>query len=251
MKVRPFVPTERDISILEDCYRNHVMSFSQIHNRHFRGRAKQTVNNRLSRLSKVGLLKRHRTGLIVLPGTSQGVGAVFQVTRSAIRKLQSEFPNHRYREAPMTFSHYSLCHDLLLNEAAWMLKKRFESVSVVNTKASRMNSVRKIPDAVLSDKCCSIALEMELTSKSEHRYREIIRAYQLERSFTSVLYIVANREIEMKLIRIISGRKLQSGLPPPSTGRFYIVSLKTLFSDPINSPITNGKQHLKLGVKVA
>ena len=42
-----FIPTERDLGILNDLYSQTVMSFSQIQKHHFRDNSITTVSNRL------------------------------------------------------------------------------------------------------------------------------------------------------------------------------------------------------------
>ncbi len=63
--VNGIILTTRDTSLLYDCYQNVVVSFSQIHARHFVKIAKQTVSNRLTKLIKSGFIERHRVGLYI------------------------------------------------------------------------------------------------------------------------------------------------------------------------------------------
>ena len=50
-----------------------------------------------------------------------------------------------------------------------------------------------------------MALELELTAKSEMRYREIILSYRTSSEFDSVLYVVKELSIQKKIGGLITG----------------------------------------------
>jgi hypothetical protein len=88
--------------------------------------------------------------------------------------------------------------------------------------------------------------ELELTAKSERRYREIILQYRLHPLFPKVLYIVSGAAIQEKIAYEITNQKRIPGLPVPSTGKFYFVTLSALLVDPMAAPISNGSEDLSL-----
>ena len=65
----------------------------------------------------------------------------------------------------------------------------------------------RIPDAVLIDPRNNkkIALELELTAKSEMRYRDIILSYRTSNEFDCVLYVVKDESIQNKIGGLITG----------------------------------------------
>lgn len=50
-----------------------------------------------------------------------------------------------------------------------------------------------------------MALEIELTAKSEMRYRDIILSYRTSSEFKKVLYVVKDKSIQRKLGGLITG----------------------------------------------
>ena len=74
-------------------------------------------------------------------------------------------------------------------------------VGIDHTKADR------IPDAVIfgEDGTIKSAIELELTSKSETRYRQIIVSYRLSPYYREVLYYVGNQSIKNKIEYAITG----------------------------------------------
>jgi hypothetical protein len=102
---------------------------------------------------------------------------------------------------PVTLNLSCLYHDLLLTDVLRVFKS-----SWIATKPVKENTNR-IPDAVLVDPRTNkkMALELELTSKSEMRYREIILSYRSSSEFESVLYVVKDEAIQKKIGGLITG----------------------------------------------
>ncbi|MCK6597221.1 MAG: hypothetical protein L6Q37_02560, partial [Bdellovibrionaceae bacterium] len=79
------------------------------------------------------------------------------------------------------------------------------------------------PDAILSDTNgkLTIALELELTAKSERRYRELILKYRLAKDFESVIYVTSSEVIRNKIQNILGTAGMVS--------KFQFLSLDTIF----------------------
>ncbi len=242
--VRGLIVTERDAKLLHDLHSHTTLSFSQIHKRHFQSVAKQTVNNRITKLVNAGLIRRCRVGIVVYQMRSQEIGSVFQITRNGIRFLKMRFAQEEFRDEPVRLNTMSLSHDLLLTECMSALRLRFPQARLVHGRLWQgMESDRtRLPDAVLElpDSGERVAIELELTAKSERRYLEIVNQYRLQNLYSKVLYIVSQSSIAEKLRYQITGMKMQPGLPERSTGRFYFVELNSLLTTPTTSPIRNG-----------
>ena len=240
--------TDRDKAILGDCYRHTVISFGQIHKRHFMGNAKATVHNRLTELLHRGLVTKSRVGALAHPGGKNNVGVVYQISRQGIRALNETHPDGGLRQDPLRLSLYSLPHDLLLNEVVWALERRYPQTSFRHGRLITDPDAKRVPDAEFTLGSDRIAVELELTAKSEKRYREIVWQYLLSPIFTKIVYVASDR-IRDKISEQIAGRKTLPGLPRPTTGKFYFVELSALLNYPTQTLITNGEETLKVEVK--
>lgn len=235
--------TERDIGIVRDCYQKAVISFSQLHKWHFAQKSIPTVCNRLNILVRAGILRKTRVGLPLLLGRSE-VGVVYETTRKGQKVLQDLFPDETIREEPKRLNTSTLTHDLKLNEALSALQIRYPDRKFLHGRlftSEHIHNKKRLPDAVILDHLGKpiIAIELELTSKSEKRYREIILQYRLSSQFEKVLYITAGSAMSDKIKRHITNQKVIPGLLKPATGKFYFVTLSDLLRDPSGAIISN------------
>ncbi len=218
--------------MLLDCYRNVQLSFGQIHARHFAGRARPTVANRIGTLRRRGLLVVHRLGAVIYQGGRVAVGAVYHVTKRGMQLLQALYPQVTFRERPALVNNASLIHDLILTEVLTALASRSPSNRITHGRLLDVpeGQRRRMPDAVMEapDGGGQIAIELELTAKSERRYRSIVFQYRTDPKYQTVLYVVAGRAIEAKVRRIIAGRRMIPGLPVPDAGKFEFLTLGSL-----------------------
>ena len=76
-----------------------------------------------------------------------------------------------------------------------------------------------------------IALELELTAKSEKRYRELILKYRLSKDFNKVLYVTNQRQIETKIKSLLG-----TGLV---NEKFKFLTLTDVFNPRPNLTINN------------
>ena len=73
-----------------------------------------------------------------------------------------------------------------------------------------------------------MALEIELTAKSEMRYREIILSYRTSAEFDSVLYVVKDISIQKKIGGLIIGFNGRYELSD-DTDKFKFMTLNQIF----------------------
>lgn len=239
--------TGRDQDIVEDCYRQTVLSFAQMRDRHFPGKAITTISNRLGQLCRGGFLRRTRVTLPRYDG-SGGVGIVYQVTRPGLEYLARLHPNEVISKQLLPLNLNQLGHDLLLNDTMKVLKKRFPGQRMVHGAHFQRSHPggKRYPDAVLvgHSGVSQIAVELELTAKSENRYRAIVLEYQIHSRFSKVLYVVSGSTIQEKIQYQITQAKNLPGLGPSPTGKFYFTTLRDLLANPMQTPITNGRDSL-------
>ncbi|MGZ6310407.1 MAG: replication-relaxation family protein [Bdellovibrionota bacterium] len=235
--------TERDSRILRGCYENGVLSFSQIRRRYFEGRANSTLCNRLSRLKGIGLLRSYRMGQVLYQGSPQAIGTVYEISKAGIRTLEQIDPKTNYREEPIPINHAALTHDLLLSDVSEAFKRRWSGAEITNGKLLKSSGLigARLPDAVLEvpDAPGKIAVELELTAKSERRYREIILGYRLSQDYPLVLYVTGKDPIREKIEATLDQKRIP-GLPKGSTGKFYFADLNSLIADPCRARMDNG-----------
>lgn len=236
--------TARDIDIVRECYSRAVVSFSQLHKWHFKDKAIATVSNRLSQLTRAGIIRKTRVGLPLLLSKKSEVGVIFEATSKGQKLLQELLQSDSIRKEPQRINLYTLKHDLALNEALVALEGRYPGIKFMHGRLlsnEQLPNKKRLPDAVIVDHLEKpfIAIELELTAKSEKRYREIILQYRLNSQFQRVLYITAGKTISDKIKRHITNQKVIPGLLKPATGKFYFVSLSDILSDPFGAKISN------------
>ena len=240
--------SKRDLLLLESLYANVFLSFYQIRDLHFKGLAKPTVYNRLSKLIKAGFVKTSRVNLRAYHKENSDVGVIYQITKKGLNMIRLCSSGKTFKAEPMPVNTSSLYHDLALTDVIKAFEGGLRCQSVVNTKvtpSSRFGDSR-IPDAIItaskpdSNLKSSWALELELTAKSEKRYRDIILNYKLN-DYEKIIYVVLNDGIAKKVGASVSGFGHNHKLGD-STGKFYFVKLADLFTG--EATITNGKENI-------
>lgn len=235
--------TPRDTFILKDLYNSTVLSLFQIRNKHFANLSKPTALNRLTKLEKGGFIKRNRVPRFVLSSKDLQVSVVFQITKDGISELQKRTNFEMLKHDPVSLSPFSIEHDLLLNEVMDKLSFMFPQTNIVNGKLlkpdSNQNGIN--PDAVMIWKDGKqYAVELELTLKSEQRYRELILKYRTQSHFEKVIYVTQNKAIETKLVELMAHKTLSNG-ERPITDMFHFVCLDDLLNAQVCPKITNGE----------
>jgi DNA-binding Lrp family transcriptional regulator len=236
--------TARDLAVLRGCYGHTVLSYSQIQGRYFPGRSRPTVSNRLGRLVRAGYLRKYRVGLPLLMGRQEEVGVVFQAARRAHKVLKLCGPDSPIRDEPVRFNASTLVHDLVLNDVMAALEKRFPRARITHGKLIQQPQTKggRLPDAVLEMPSLDglVAIELELTGKSNDRYRDIILQYLTSDRYEQVLYVMAGQAIAPRLRYLITNQREVPGADTPSTGKFFFTDLTKLLDGPTTAVITNG-----------
>jgi len=240
--------TPRDERLLLDCYRNGALSFSQMGRRYFADATKSTVCNRLSKLRRAGLLRNYRLGTQVHHGAPKKIGVIYFVTKQALRLLQSRYPHEQFREDPVPLNTLTLAHDLMLADVIEALERRFAHATISSSKilGSTLAQQKRLPDAVIEFQGSKSkwAIELELTAKSNHRYREIITSYRLMPAYEKVLYVVSGKAIARKIQAQILGHAVPLDGLCSSTGKFYFVHFDELLGRPGTALMTSGTLNL-------
>ncbi len=233
--------TERDLALLFGCYENVFLTFEQIGKRYFKDKSTSTAYSRISQLMRGGFLQSHRIGGILDKHST--VSCVYQITRNALEVLEKNYPDVAFKRDLVKLNSTSLYHDYQLAEVLHFLKGEYGDLSFKNAKTQCENfeSRDKLPDAIIYDKNDKIvgALELELTQKSDRRYREIVTDYRLSRTFLKIVYVYSNDGIATKIKEVVRGKAIV-GLNQIDTGKFYFVKIQSLLNNN-KALITNGK----------
>lgn len=220
------MPTDRDFAILKGLYDFVVMSFPQMSVRYFADKAKPTIVNRLTKLESAGLIQRLRVPRLEVGNSQNVISVVFQITRFGIKTLQKRHPEFELRPEPVRLRPYSVDHDLLLVDVMTELKNRFPASQIIHGELyfNGKNHLGLRPDAILQslNGIAPIAIELELTAKSEKRYRDLILKYRLTKDFSQVIYITGHQQIENKIKAILGSSNIGE--------RFKFMQLKEFYS---------------------
>ncbi len=193
--------TVRDIELMKDIYDHQFLSFYQIHEKHFPENKRPTVYNRLSKLIRAEVIKAVNVNLVAYHRKGELLGVVYVLTKDGLKRLQDFKMTEDINQNPVCLNFNCLYHDLLLTDVLRVLKRTWKVTDASKDTQSR------IPDAVLIHPVTKkkVALELELTAKSEMRYREIILSYRTSAEFDSVLYVVKDESIQKKIGGLITG----------------------------------------------
>ena len=237
---------ERDLALLFGCYENIFLTFEQIKKRFFKDKSTSTAYSRISQLMRGGFLQSYRIGGILDKHST--VSCVYQITRYALDVLEKSYPDVAFKSDLVKLNSTSLYHDYLLTEVLDILNLEYQGLSFKNAKTvcENFESRDKLPDAIIYDGLGKIvgALELELTQKSDRRYRDIVTDYRLSRTFLKIIYVYSSDGIATKIKEIVRGKSVL-GLPEIDTGRFYFVKVKELLNNK-QTLITNGKSAFNL-----
>lgn len=241
--------TARDLTVLRSLYDNVVMTYGQIADRHFPNVSKPTVINRLTKIERGGFIRRERIPRMELGRDKRAIGVVYQITKDGISKLRDNDPSGSFRSYPIRIHPYSLSHDLILVDLAGKLTNLFGFGTVVNGKLVSSNNQMKgglEPDLILTLPTTKeiVAIELELSDKSEKRYREIVLRYRLLREYAKVIYFVGNPFIQQVVTRTILNRNPHRE-ERPRTGKFYFSSLEAFLNSPDTASISNGASDIR------
>ncbi len=200
--VMRFVP--RDLDILKDVHLHTLLTFDQIWREHFEGRTQPTVSERLTKLCNEKLLVKLYTGNIYRLGTFKKVGTVYGMTTRGLRLLES-FGALNVGTDPVAIATSQILHDVLLVDLVRSLLKE-NDCTYINGKNVLKSQVN--PDGILKfSDGRSVAIELELTQKSDQRYRELITGYRLEPAFDEVWYFVKSQGVAASLRAAVTGYK--------------------------------------------
>jgi DNA-binding Lrp family transcriptional regulator len=237
----------RDWLLMEGLYANTMMSFKQIANYYFEGRAKSTIHNRLTQLEQGGIIRRFKMGRILHHLLEAEIGVVFSLSKIGLTLLQARTPWRTLRIEPVPVNTSTLYHDLLLVDVTKKLESIFPEMNFVSGKLLGLPSqkMKRIPDIIGHWQGTNkmMAIELELTTKSEKRYRQILTEYRIDQNFEKILYITSHVSIEEKIKTLLTHKKVDSFMRP-STGKFYFATLSDLLKDSPNLTLSNGTDNL-------
>ena len=236
--------SDRDLGVLLDLYNNVFLAFYQIKDIHFKNRAKPTVYNRLSKLTKSGLIGVLSVNLKAHHRHHEDVGVLYKITKQGLLVLKTYFPQITFRDEPAPINMGALFHDLILTDVLRKLKTSFRDCEIINSKVEQKTNglLTKLPDAVMKNTKSGVetAIEIELTAKSEKRYRDIVLNYRMDSRFKNVLYIVSNTAIRGKIGGIVTGFK-NNYKAQDDTGKFYFATIQNVFLQNSSINFDNGK----------
>jgi hypothetical protein len=247
--------TKRDLGLLRALYQHTFLSFDQVMRFHFRGNSKATVSNRLAKLLHAGFIRKLRVGTVIYHSGPKTIGTILTLTNQALIVLRATEPSEKFLDQVPRISTLTLHHDLLLIECSERLKAFLPDVKVVNARLLGLKALRdrQLPDAVIevprrstqmAERPWRFAIELELSQKSERRYREIILNYRMSNEFDGVLYIHNGNGIREKIQSVILGYKTPSGLAMQATGTFYFAELNEFLREGPRLVMSNGELDL-------
>jgi hypothetical protein len=217
-----------------------MMSMEQIRRYIFTNNAWPTITNRITKLEQGELIERLKVANLIHPLRFTNVGTVLKITSLGIRTLANKFASKTFSEGVSDIRVQQLQHDLLLLDIVESLKTKHPKNDFVegSRHVKGVGDQTRVPDFVMIDPESkeTTAIELELTAKSERRYRHIILDYRMSKSFSKVLFVTASETIKRKIMTEVLGEKLQD-FRIENAGKFYFLLVSDIFrpTDPSDS----------------
>ena len=183
----------RDIKLLKELGRYGVLSTKQIQKLIFSEIRFTTMMRRLRLLEKFHFLKRG----VILTDQSLTWTLVFRGEQYLGVEIPGSFSNRN------TIDHDILINDIRIKLEDFNLAKNWRPEFEIKSEAFRTQRYknakeRLIPDGILfkssENHTWAIAIEVELTRKSESRYRRIFQEYNDRHDFTRIWYFVRQNQ---------------------------------------------------------
>jgi len=206
--------TDRDLALLTSLHDHVVLSLRQIEDKFFPQRDRSTVMNRLKRLESSGYISRIRVPRLKIYGDERSAGVVFQLSNQGRKELQKHRPEKLVFEKCPAINVFQLDHDLLLADLAAHFERQFAGAKWINGRhLTDSDRLPKIPDAILRmpSKSQVVAIELELTAKSQDRYQEIIRSLKVSPLLEKVIFVTGSTVIGRKIMSAIRGYQVPEG----------------------------------------
>ncbi len=223
MAKKPFRLTKRDQSVLRKIHDYGILSSRQIEVMCFKGIASTTVLRRLRKLTRSGFIVRNQ-GI-------RGGPLLFCLTPKGARLLGSDLIYGRVN--PLTTDHEITLSNVRIHlervgaVQAWKPGFELRQNFARNTASKKLTreSLEIIPDAIIVTKTrsldsISVALELELTAKSQSRYSKIFGIYGKKEGLQSLWYIVPHERLAGVILRAWARHWLSKQRPD-----FVMVSL--------------------------
>lgn len=199
--------TARDLKLMRELYLNTFLSFYQIKESHFNKCADSTIYNRLSKLIKGGLIETMRVNILAIHKGNKEVGVIYHLSKKGLRSLKNYSEIDFKRVSPVPINLSQLTHDLILTDVIKRLKTQYRDAEIINSKitGTYFSFNQQVPDAIVNLPDSKIAIEIELTAKSNLRYREIVSNYRTSKEFSEVFYVIKDEAIGIKIASHILG----------------------------------------------
>lgn len=192
--------TDRDSSILLEIQNYGLLPTRTIARRHFGGVALTTVLRRLRLLEKAQYIKR-------IQGLKNG-GHAWCLTKEAAEDLNGN-------PAKTNFPPFAIEHDIALMDLRMRLEecgisRAWRPEHLIRSKMARALTMDGLNDAVVPDGLIgveigglqrAVAVEVELTAKSQARYRDILEKYSDKPNLWGIWYVVGRPTIGKQLMR--------------------------------------------------
>ena len=227
--------TSRDLRVFKSLFENSVMSFEQIHKSCFTGLAAVTAYNRVKELTDAGFVESFKVGSVVYQNTPRLVGNIYRISRRGIFELRKCLGIEAIgRDDPFQWNTSQLWHDLLLNDLGTVFSKHAKDFELKNGKhlLESHQLKQRMPDAILKfpKQKEHLAIELELTVKSEKRYREIILSYRFNHATSCILYVSTDKAILQKIQSILTNQRINKDKLDRTIGKFHFANMQELQS---------------------
>lgn len=251
-----FRVTGRDIELLKLLHEYGCVDSQRIKAKLWNGNLKSRAHFR-----RLSILKKLR--LIDNVVGDQGVGLGYRITAQGVKVLETKgeavlrlYPRRRYKTQ---FEHDQLLIDIRRILEKSSVIKDFKTDQQVRAEIFKghigptdWKNAPTIPDGTfiyeVPGQKLKVALELELSLKSQARYFKIFRSHLLNRDWQMTFYIVRDPQMSEKLMETLAFVKREDATISQASriNGLYICALDEFQKLELDTPFTNGKQVIRI-----
>lgn len=223
---------ERDMEILKCCYEQQFLTIEQIEEHYFKSTHSNKARERVSELSKAGLVRSENSSLATIK-------KVVRLTRAGQRLAAA----HAALEVPQSrrLDLATLMHDSIVTSVRLRLSQLWDARWI--PERALKDKYEIIPDGIVQfESGFNVAVEIENSIKGRSRFLKLIDTWAKVESISLVLYVATTRQLERliqgylrerpseKLFAVVAWDDLKTGVPSAQSpaGALPIFDRRTL-----------------------
>lgn len=235
---RPLLINDHELLFLKYLFETDFLTRSQIKKYIYTDYACDSVDRKLSRMTREGYIKKVRAPIgrlneTVLLATKKALDTI-EIHEERLKEIKVRKNSKLYGEnirfylpqEVLDLKNYG--HDLVLNTVRFQLENIGADYWMTSKILARKKTFKFVPDGVFQKNGKVFAVEYETKYKSTDRYRDIFWKYNDESRINYVIYLTGNDYVHKSLARIINPEFCSYSMD--AYKKFYLVRQSEFFN---------------------